>query len=136
VPRLIFRTLSPRRPPGTLLTVGEAAERLRQLGLEVSASQIRKLEREGLLKIPARTEGNYRVLDEESLKRIRLIEGLRWLGLSLPTIRQVVELLGRRTAATETERRELIEHLDGKIGTRIKRLKDLSSVLSEYHTGP
>ena len=67
--KLIFRRSRSPRPSGW--TIGEAAERLQALGLQVSTSQIRKLEREGLLETPARTAGNYRVLDDASLEVIK-----------------------------------------------------------------
>ena len=128
VAKLIFRRSRSPRPSGW--TIGEAAERLQALGLQVSTSQIRKLEREGLLETPARTAGNYRVLDDASLERIRLIVGLRVLGLSVSTVRQALDLLDQR--APSEVRDAFLEFLDEKLGQRLHLLKDLHALLERY----
>src|SRR5439155_1290872 len=125
---LLFRTFRSARQHGGL-TVGDVAHRLQQLGYQASPSLIRKLEREGLVRIPDRTEGNYRVLDEAVFERIRRILGLRALGLSVDTIRTVLGALDHPRQGHRKQREDLLSHLDDLVGKRIRQLEDLRAVL-------
>jgi DNA-binding transcriptional MerR regulator len=123
---LLFLSRSTRLPTG--LTVGEAAARLQSLGYRASTSLIRKLERERLIEVPTRTEGNYRVIDEETFGRLRAVLGLRALGLSVETIRKVLPVLETRRGSS-TGQKELLDHLDALISKRVRQLNDLKAVL-------
>ena len=127
--RLIFRTF----PGGRRLhlTVGEAADHLQALGYQASTSLIRKLEREGLIAAPGRSAGNYRLIDEGTLTRLRRILGLRVLGLSIEETRAVLDLLDRAKAGAERDR--VLSELETRIGRRVKQLTDLRAALREHH---
>ena len=122
---------APPRRPGSL-TVGEAAARLQSLGFHASTSLIRKLERENLVRIPQRTEGNYRIIDEDTFARIRLVLGLRALGLPLVSIRKILPGLYRARDVPHPRREEVFERLDELITTNVRQLKDLQTVLRDF----
>ncbi len=116
------------------LTVGEAAAHLAQGGTTVSASQIRKLEREGLLPPTSRTDGNYRLLTEEDLERLRLITGLRALGHSLPIIKKAVRFLESQKSGERNEAVQVyLEWLEGTLDARLQQLRALKASLRKFH---
>lgn len=82
------------------MRIGDLAK---QLG--VTPKTLRHYERIGLLGHPSREYNNYRVYDDESVERIRIIVGLRALGLPLDRIREVLTDAG-------TRREKLAEWLD------------------------
>jgi DNA-binding transcriptional MerR regulator len=127
--RLILRTfpLSQR----SHLTVGEAASHLQSLGYQVSPSLIRKFEREGLIEPPDRSPGNYRLIDQETLMRLRRILGLRVLGLSVEETREVLAVIDPSSDASRSERGRLLDDLETQIGLRLRQLGDLRTALRE-----
>lgn len=90
---------------------------------------IRYYEKEGLLKPSNRTDGNYRVYDDEDIERLQFIRHCRQHGISLPEIRELLafrdnptvncdwinQLISRHVADLENQIRELRhlkEHLE------------------------
>ena len=73
-----------------MLTVSRLAE-----AVGVRADTIRYYEREGLLPPARRTQSGYRVYDEASVRRLRLIRGSQRLGLRLREIRGLLEVIDR-----------------------------------------
>lgn len=67
--------------------IGQVA---RQTGLSIHA--IRFYEREGLLKEPVRSEGGYRVFDEQTVSDVKFIRRAQELGFSLAEIRELLVL--------------------------------------------
>lgn len=65
--------------------IGELA---RMTGCEVVT--IRYYEKEGLLKKPERTEGNYRLYGDEEIERLRFIRHCRQHGMSLAEIQDLL----------------------------------------------
>jgi MerR family mercuric resistance operon transcriptional regulator len=59
--------------------------------VELPTSTIRYYEREGLLKTPSRSGGNYRIYDKESVVRIRFIRTAQAVGFKLDDIRMLLE---------------------------------------------
>ncbi|RKF33583.1 MerR family transcriptional regulator [Paraburkholderia fungorum] len=86
----------------TLLTVRDAAERL-----GVTSRTLKYYEERGLV-VPTRSEGRYRLYDEEDLKRFGRILRLRSLGFSLHSI---TEMLKRQLEPVEGGHRYSIESL-------------------------
>src|SRR5712692_3563725 len=112
------------------LTIGEAAARLRAAGFDVSTSLIRKLESEGLLEIPLRSDGNYRVFDEQLVEKLALILRLRHAGLALDDVKEIVALLDKpRTAMWHARMKELIAEIEPTIVQRMNHLRELKSFL-------
>lgn len=97
-------------------SIGELAKRT---GVKVPT--IRYYEKEGLLDVPLRTEGNQRRYRAEDLDRLGFIRHCRDLGLPMPAIRDLIELgqhpdkpcrEADRIAATQLQSvRERIAHL-------------------------
>ncbi|WP_300882315.1 MerR family transcriptional regulator, partial [uncultured Desulfovibrio sp.] len=65
--------------------IGELAK---MTGCEVVT--IRYYEKEGLLKKPERTEGNYRIYEDDDIARLRFIRHCRQHGMSLSEIRALL----------------------------------------------
>lgn len=140
------------------LQIGEVA---RATGLGVHA--IRFYEREGLLKEPVRSDGGYRLFDQENVRDLIFIRGAQELGFSLSEIRELLvlrrstsqpcshvhELLGGKLEAVEAKIREL-EKLRGELRLALQKCRrDLKRVrkqteqscpvleeLSRWGTGP
>ncbi|RRH81303.1 Cd(II)/Pb(II)-responsive transcriptional regulator [Variovorax beijingensis] len=89
---------------------------------------IRYYEREQLLPEPARTEGNYRIYDEEHAQRLGFIRRCRSLDMTLDEIRS---LLRFRDAPGEDcgEVNQLLDDHVGHVAARIRELKTLEKQL-------
>lgn len=59
---------------------------------------IRYYERQGLLKAPDRTEGNYRVYDDAEIARLKFIRHCRQHGMSLAEIKSLLAYMDEPTA--------------------------------------
>jgi DNA-binding transcriptional MerR regulator len=119
-----------------LLTVRDAAERL-----GVTPRTLKYYEERGLVS-PNRSEGRYRLYDEEDLKRFGRILRLRSLGFSLHSI---TEMLKRRLEPVEGSHRysteslqqirdalqEQVEALDARIESMRRELKEAQKLRAE-----
>jgi MerR family copper efflux transcriptional regulator len=106
--------------PTGALTIGEAAARS-----GVSAKMIRYYESIGLLPPPLRTAGNYRVYDDEAVRRLRFIGRARELGFSLREIEHLIGLWldpSHRSAEVKEVALRHVEELALRIAT-LQRLK-------------
>lgn len=74
------------------LTIGALAR-----AAATKVETIRYYERIGLLPLPARTDGNYRVYRPAHVERLSFIRRGRELGFSLPEIRELLRLSDDRT---------------------------------------
>jgi Cd(II)/Pb(II)-responsive transcriptional regulator len=82
---------------------------------------IRFYEREGLLAAPGRSDGNYRIYDDEHAQRLSFIRHCRGLDMTLDEIRVLL-----RFKDTPTENcREVNELLDEHIGHVAQRVREL-----------
>jgi DNA-binding transcriptional MerR regulator len=117
----------PPPAPARHLRIQEAAA---ETGLTPRA--IRYYEELGLLAPAARSEGAYRLFDDEDLERLRVIRGLRDdAGFSLAEIRLLLEdeeararLRARfRATADQAERRELLSGAIAQVDRRIETLE-------------
>ncbi|MEM5437143.1 MerR family transcriptional regulator [Paraburkholderia diazotrophica] len=121
----------------TLLTVRDAAERL-----NVTPRTLKYYEERGLI-TPSRSEGRYRLYDEDDLERFSRILRLRSLGFSLAGI---TEMLKRPLETTEGGRNrysidslqqirdglaQQIESLDARIESVRRELKEVQKLKSE-----
>jgi Cd(II)/Pb(II)-responsive transcriptional regulator len=89
---------------------------------------IRYYEREQLLPAPARTEGNYRIYDEDHAQRLGFIRRCRSLDMTLDEIRS---LLAFRDAPQEDcgQVNQLLDDHIGHVAARIAELKTLQTQL-------
>jgi DNA-binding transcriptional MerR regulator len=107
---------------------------------------IRYYEELGLLKPAARSEGSYRLFDQDDLERLRFIKGLRDdAGFSLAEIGQLLEDdLARvrnrsrfRSTTDTTERRGILEdamgRVDRQVATLQTKIERLEAMIAEAH---
>jgi MerR family transcriptional regulator, repressor of the yfmOP operon len=127
---------APAADPATrLLRIQEVAA---SLGLTTRA--IRYYEEVGLLEPAARSEGDYRLYDEDDVERLRFIKGLRDdAGFSLAEIGRMLEdEVARtrnrtrfRTTRDEAERRAIVDDALVRVDRQIESLKAKQARLGE-----
>ncbi|SDQ52549.1 transcriptional regulator, MerR family [Paraburkholderia fungorum] len=119
-----------------LLTVRDAAERL-----GVTPRTLKYYEERGLVS-PTRSEGRYRLYDEEDLKRFGRILRLRSLGFSLHGVTEMLKrplepVDGGHRFSTESLQQirdaiaEQVEALDARIETMRRELKEAQKLRAE-----
>jgi len=118
-----------------LLRINEVAT---ELGL--TTRSIRYYEELGLLKPAARSEGAYRLYDEDDVERLRFIRGLRDdAGFSLAEIGRLLEdevararnRLRFRTSTDQTERRAIVVEGMARIDGQVAILREKAARLRE-----
>ena len=111
-----------------LLQIGEVAERV---GL--SLRTVRYYEEVGLLSPTGRTQGGFRLYSDEDVERLRVLKGMKPLGLSLEEVRELMELFDR-TADSELGPNDLdaaAEGLERYAGVADERVEKLEQHLGE-----
>jgi len=101
------------------MTVGAAAQ---EAG--VSAKAVRLWETKGLLAPAQRTEAGYRLFTEDDLSVLRFIRQAKSLGLTLPEIKDILDL--QRQGATPCTR--VTELLDTRLAEIDRTLADLRAL--------
>ena len=89
---------------------------------------IRYYERIGLLPVPSRTQGNYRVYSPEDVRRLRFIRRCRDLGFTIEQLRDLLRLSSQEDHACAEVDRITAEHLE-EIEEKISDLTRLASEL-------
>ncbi|MBN3855252.1 MerR family transcriptional regulator [Paraburkholderia sp. Ac-20340] len=121
------------RDSTALLTVRDAAERL-----GVTPRTLKYYEERGLV-TPARSEGRYRLYDEQDLEQFGRILRLRALGFSLHGITEMLKRPletvgdGRRRYSLESLQ-QIADALEQQIGTLDARITDVRRELKEAQT--
>ena len=114
-----------RAPGGETASIGEVCERL-----GVSARTVRYYEELGLLPGVRRRAGGRRVYGADELERLRFIQRLKALGLSLAELR---ELNAVHAIAGST--RAMLDRLDALLGRRlddvVARMEELARLRDE-----
>ena len=114
-----------RAPGGETASIGEVCERL-----GVSARTVRYYEELGLLPGVRRRAGGRRVYGADELERLRFIQRLKALGLSLAEVR---ELNAVHAIAGST--RAMLDRLDALLGRRlddvVARMEELARLRDE-----
>jgi Cd(II)/Pb(II)-responsive transcriptional regulator len=106
-----------------VLKIGELA---RQTGCPVET--IRYYERDGLLPVPGRSEGNYRLYGIEHVERLLFIRRCRSLDMTLDEIRVLLRF--RDTPEDNCEAvNELLDAHIGHVAARIRELQRLEKQL-------
>lgn len=88
---------------------------------------IRYYEREGLLPLAGRTEGNYRVYDQSHVQRLAFIRHCRCLDMTLDEIR----VLLKHKDAPQDKCAEVDHLLDAHIGHVTQRISELKALQKE-----
>jgi MerR family Zn(II)-responsive transcriptional regulator of zntA len=86
------------------LTVG----RLAALA-DVSANAVRFYEREGLMRVPAKSAGGYRLYDAQAIERLRFIKQAQRAGFTLAEIQTLIRLRDDGAACCGDVRAKVVE---------------------------
>jgi DNA-binding transcriptional MerR regulator len=105
------------------MTIGDLAK-----ASGVKVVTIRYYEQAGLLPVPSRTAGNYRIYQVEHRQRLRFIRRLRLLGFTLEQVRDLLRLASNRNQACDEVDRMTREHLS-QVEEKIRDLRRLASEL-------
>lgn len=112
-----------------LLQIGEVADRV---GL--SLRTVRYYEELGLLSPTGRTQGGFRLYSDEDVERLRVLKGMKPLGLSLEEVRELMELFDRTADIEELGPDDLdgvVEGLDRYARLGDERVEKLEQHLAE-----
>jgi Cd(II)/Pb(II)-responsive transcriptional regulator len=113
---------------GNTLKIGELAKRT-----SCPVETIRYYEREGLLREPARSEGNYRLYTDIHVERLQFIRHCRSLDMTLEEIRNLLKFRDAPDENCGEVNALLDEHIE-HVSNRIEQLrvlqKDLRSLRS------
>ena len=111
-------------------TVGQY--RIGELSAKVGLTErtIRYYEERGLLESVKRLDGGQRVYTDDDIRRLKFIQKLKVLGLSLAEMQELETLYGRHHTNAKVLPR-LIELLDSHLVTVSKRLGELAALRDE-----
>ena len=107
-----------------LWKIGEVAK---QTGIGIET--LRFYERSGLLDRPARTEGGYRLYDEEALLTLEFIKRAQTLGFTLDEIKQIIAD-GRAGHSPCTEVREIVRARLQELDERMRQMRRYRNALA------
>ncbi len=107
------------------MKIGELAK-----ATQTQAETIRFYEREGLLKEPARSGGNYRLYGHEHLERLAFIRHCRSLDMTLDEIRALLRFQDAPLENCHAVNDVLDEHIE-HVAQRIRDLKELHETLGD-----
>ncbi|MBX3644062.1 MAG: Cd(II)/Pb(II)-responsive transcriptional regulator [Rubrivivax sp.] len=97
---------------------------------DTSVESIRYYEREGLLPVPARTQGNYRAYDAAHVQRLQFIRRCRALDMTLDEVRALLQFIDTPQDDCAGVNALLDEHL-GHVRHRIAELRRLEKELQQ-----
>ena len=116
-------------PRGELLSIAQVREKT-----GVSARTLRYYEELGLLPGVRRRAGGRRVYGPDELERLRFIQRLKALGLTLAEVKQLnaVYAIGGSTLAMLEKLDELLGRHQGELDARIEELMALRDEIGKY----
>lgn len=100
----------------------------------VNIQTVRYYERRGLLPKPSRTDSNYRLYSEESVRRVRFIKRAQELGFTLEEIKELLSLRAAprtRCADVRTRATAKLQDIDDKVRTLRAMRKALTKLIGE-----
>ena len=115
-------------PAGSSYRIGELAAKV---GL--TERTIRYYEERGLLESVKRLDGGQRVYTDDDVRRLKFIQKLKVLGLSLAEMQDLETLYGRHHTNAKVLPR-LIELLDSHLATVSQRLSELAALRDEIRS--
>ena len=109
--------------------------RIGELAAKVGLTErtIRYYEERGLLESVKRLEGGQRVYTDDDIRRLKFIQKLKVLGLSLAEMQELETLYGRHHTNAKVLPR-LIELLDSHLATVSERLGELAALRDEIRS--
>ncbi len=111
-------------PNDKLWKIGEVAK---QTGIGIET--LRFYERSGLLDCPARTEGGYRLYDEEALLTLEFIKRAQTLGFTLDEIKQIIAE-SRAGHSPCDEVREIVRARLQELDERMRQMRKYRNALA------
>src|SRR5438034_8538806 len=118
-----------------MATAAPASYRIGELSAKVGLTErtIRYYEERGLLEAVKRLDGGQRVYTDDDVRRLKFIQKLKVLGLTLAEMQELETLYGRhRTNAKVLPR--LVELLDAHLITVSERLAELTALRDEIRS--
>jgi DNA-binding transcriptional MerR regulator len=121
------------------MTIGQLSQRT-----DVPIKVLREYERLGFLYTRGRSESNYRLFGDEALWCVRVIQGLRSLGLTLREIQDLVtQYLEHPNEPSDGLLHVYLEQTLARVGARIaslqalqRRILDFEAACAGTHTPP
>ncbi len=107
------------------MTIGQLAQEL-----NIKTQTIRYYENQGLLSKPERTQSNYRIYDQNSIKRLTFIKRAKEIGFSLGDIKTLLEMSDKKVNRC-ADVKDFAETRLIKIRSRIEDLKSMEMTLSD-----
>ena len=107
------------------LTIGKVAK---QAGVKIDT--LRFYERQGVIPEPSRTDSNYRVYAEDTVRRVRFVKRAQDLGFSLREIKSLLELRATPGAQCEDVRRHALNKAK-EIEDKIRSLRAMKIALAK-----
>jgi DNA-binding transcriptional MerR regulator len=116
-------------------TAAPTTYRIGELSAKVGVTErtIRYYEERGLLESVKRLDGGQRVYTDDDVRRLKFIQKLKVLGLSLAEMQELETLYGRHHTNAEVLPR-LIELLDSHLATVSERLGELAALRDEIRS--
>jgi DNA-binding transcriptional MerR regulator len=116
-------------------TAAPAIYRIGELAAKVGVTErtIRYYEERGLLDSVKRLDGGQRVYTDDDLRRLKFIQRLKVLGLTLAEMQELETLYGRHHTNAKVLAR-LIELLDAHLATVNERLGELAALRDEIRS--
>ena len=112
-----------------------SAYRIGELAAKVGLTErtIRYYEERGLLESVKRLDGGQRVYTDDDVRRLKFIQKLKVLGLSLAEMQELETLYGRHHTNAKVLPR-VIELLDAHLATVSERLSELTALRDEIRS--
>ena len=118
-----------------MATAAPSTYRIGELAAKVGVTErtIRYYEERGLLESVKRLDGGQRVYTDDDIRRLKFIQKLKVLGLSLAEMQELETLYGRHHTNAKVLPR-LIELLDSHLATVSERLGELAALRDEIRS--
>ena len=118
-----------------MATAAPTTFRIGELAAKVGLTErtIRYYEERGLLDSVKRLDGGQRVYTDDDVRRLKFIQKLKVLGLSLAEMQELETLYGRHHTNAKVLPR-LIELLDSHLTTVSERLRELAALRDEIRS--
>ncbi len=115
-----------------MATAAPATYRIGELAAKVGLTErtIRYYEERGLLESVKRLDGGQRVYTDDDVRRLKFIQKLKVLGLSLAEMQELEGIYGRHHTNAKVLPR-LVELLDAHLDTVGERIAELSALRDE-----
>lgn len=112
------------------LKIGEVAA-----AADVTVQAVRYYERRGLLPRSKRSTGNYRLYDDDTVRRVRLIKQAQDLGFTLAEVTELLALRDLSAGGGDVRRVAVkqIAHMQSKITMLERMIADLQGLVDACH---